>query len=97
MTGAAVIGSGNIGTDLMIKLLRGTGPLRMSVMAGIDAASDGWLARPALASQPLPVASGDCWPRPASTRSAWSSTRRQPRRTRPTRRRWHRMASGSST
>ena len=41
MTRAAVIGSGNIGTDLMIKLLRRTGPLRICALAGIDPGSDG--------------------------------------------------------
>ena len=41
---AAVIGSGNIGSDLMMKILKGDGQLQIGALVGIDPESDG-LAR----------------------------------------------------
>ncbi|OBI16179.1 acetaldehyde dehydrogenase (acetylating) [Mycobacterium sp. E2327] len=47
----AIIGSGNIGTDLMLKILRSGGPLTMAALIGIDPTSDG-LARAKRAGVP---------------------------------------------
>jgi acetaldehyde dehydrogenase len=45
-TGVAILGSGNIGTDLMIKVMRHGRGLSMKALVGVDPASDG-LARAA--------------------------------------------------
>jgi acetaldehyde dehydrogenase len=55
MTGStrvAIVGPGNIGTDLMIKVLRTSSILEMGAMVGVDPASDG-LARAARMGIPI--------------------------------------------
>ena len=94
-TKVAIIGSGNIGTDLMIKVLRLSQTLEVGAMVGIDPDSDG-LARALRFKVPTThegVEGLIALPGFDDIEIVFDATRRAPRSTRRSRR----TASGSST
>jgi len=96
-TKVAIIGSGNIGTDLMIKVLRTSSVLEMGAFVGIDPESDG-LAR--AGRMGVPVTAGGvagllAMPEFDEIDIVFDATSARP--TSPTRRSSHRSASDWST
>jgi Acetaldehyde dehydrogenase (acetylating) len=90
----AILGSGNIGTDLMYKVIRNPA-LELAGVAGADPSSEG-LAR----ARALGIATTDRGVGPFLAEHPevrWRSTPPRPRRTCSTRRCWRRAASAAST
>ena len=77
-TKIAVIGSGNIGTDLMIKVLRLSEHLEVGAMVGIDPDSDGLRRAQRLGVPTTAHGVQGLLDMPTSTTSQWFSTRHQP-------------------
>jgi acetaldehyde dehydrogenase len=81
---AAIIGSGNIGTDLMIKILRHGQHLQMAAMVGIDPASDGLARANRLGVATTSEGIDGLLALPDSAKSKWFLTPLRPGRTRTT-------------
>lgn len=96
-TKVAIIGTGNIGADLMIKIMRLSEVLEVAAFVGIDPKSDGLARAQGLGVPTTADGVEGLLARRASARSRLSSTRRPPARMRSTTLCYGRSASALST